>query len=192
MASVRYFIGVLLVVSLPPAILWWFLVHPFVGFWRRFGTRATMVIMTSLTVVLVLALVFVRSTLIGPDLGTSWPMVALAVALMTAGAAVAIKRKRLLTTRILMGMPELEGDAGNLLTEGPYAVIRHPRYVEVALFTFGYACFSNHVGVYVVTVLALPLLHAVVLLEERELAERFGSAYEAYRSRVPRYIPRWR
>jgi len=29
METVRYWVGVLLVVSLPPAILWWFVVHPF-------------------------------------------------------------------------------------------------------------------------------------------------------------------
>lgn len=37
MGTARYWIGVLLVVSMPPAILWWFVVHPFIGFWRRVG-----------------------------------------------------------------------------------------------------------------------------------------------------------
>lgn len=192
MASIRYFVGVLLVVSMPPALLHWLLVHPFVKQWRRLGARTTMGTIVGLIGTLVVALVFVRDALLGPDLGTSWPLVGLAAALAAAGGAIAIRRRRLLTTRILMGMPELEGDAGNLLTEGPYAVIRHPRYVEVVLFSFAYACFSNYVGAYVIAALAVPILHAVVMLEERELAGRFGPAYEAYRSRVPRYVPRWR
>jgi len=34
------------------------------------------------------------------------------------------------------------------------------------------------------------LLHTVVLLEERELEERFGDAWREYAARVPRYLPR--
>jgi protein-S-isoprenylcysteine O-methyltransferase Ste14 len=35
-----------------------------------------------------------------------------------------------------------------------------------------------------------PLLHLIVLLEERELPDRFGEAYVDYSRRVPRYWPR--
>ena len=53
-----------------------------------------------------------------------------------------------------------------------------------------YALAANYVGGYVVAVLTIPALHLVVLLGERELSERFGAAYDEYRARVPRYIPR--
>ena len=192
MASFRYFVGVLLVVSLPPAVAWWIVVHPFVGFWRALGARVAMATLAVLIVAGAVALVFVRDTLLGRDLGTSWPRASVAVALIAAAGVMAFRRRRHLTARILMGMPELEGDARNLLTEGPYAAIRHPRYVEVALGVFAYAFFANYVGAYVVAVATVPALHVVVLLEERELAQRFGAAYETYRSRVPRYVPRWR
>jgi protein-S-isoprenylcysteine O-methyltransferase Ste14 len=42
------------------------------------------------------------------------------------------------------------------------------------------------------TVLLIPALHLIVLFEEIELARRFGAEYDAYRKRVPRYVPRWR
>ncbi len=191
MGLIRYVVGVLLVVSMPPAILWWIVVHPFVAFWRRLGARPAVGVVSALMAALALGLVPVRDALLGQDLGTSWPMVAVAAVLMAGAGLLAARRKRHLKFRILAGMPELEGDAGTLLTEGPYAVIRHPRYVEVAAAALAYACFANYAGAYVVAALTLPLLHLIVVLEERELARRFGTAWEEYRSRVPRYFPRW-
>ena len=40
MDTTRYVIGVLLIVGVPPAVIFWLLIHPFVGFWRRVGRRA--------------------------------------------------------------------------------------------------------------------------------------------------------
>jgi len=176
MSLARYIVGVFLVVWLPPAVVWWIIVHPFVAFWRRLGAKLALSVVAVMMVALALALVPLRDALLGRDLGTSWPLVGLAAALLAVAGVMAIKRRRYLTYRILHGVPELEGDARTLLTEGPYAVVRHPRYVEVALGTIAYACFANHVGAYVMAVLVLPVLHVVVLLEERE----------------PRYVPRMR
>ena len=37
----RYALGALLAITLPPAIAYWLIVHPFIGFWRRVGMRGT-------------------------------------------------------------------------------------------------------------------------------------------------------
>jgi protein-S-isoprenylcysteine O-methyltransferase Ste14 len=103
------------------------------------------------------------------------------------------KRKKYLSMRILAGVPEVEADPekrGQLLREGPYAVIRHPRYAEIVFATFGYAALANYLGCWILAVLTLPVLHLVVLMEERELRDRFGEAYREYAARVPRYLPR--
>ena len=106
---------------------------------------------------------------------------------------IAVIRRRQLTTRILFGVPELDKDnPGTLLTDGIYAHLRHPRYVEVWLGTLAYACFANYLGAWIVWLATGPMLHLVVLLEERELRDRFGGEYEAYMARVPRYLPRLR
>jgi len=56
------------------------------------------------------------------------------------------------------------------------------------------ALFTNYLAVYVVLAAYLPLIYLVVVLEERELGERFGEEYERYCLAVPRFVPRlfWR
>ncbi len=192
MSNVRYVFAVMVVTAVPPAVVWWFVVHPFVGFWRRVGTAATLGLMTVFLLTSCVGLFLLRDALVGPDLGAHIWLVAAATVLVAGAIWIGLKRRRYLTTRILVGIPQLEkgGRGGHLLTEGPYAVMRHPRYVEFVLGALGYAMFANFVGAYVVALATIPALHAIVILEERELAKRFGEEYEAYRACVPRYVPR--
>ena len=191
MSTARYVIAVLLVISLPPAIVWWYVIHPFVGFWRKIGKPITYTVMTVLFLGSVVGLFAVRDTLVLTDLGTSWIMVGVAAVLVIPAIWLAILRAKYLSFGILAGVPELDADGsgGKLLNQGIYAVIRHPRYVEIALGSLAYAAFANYLGGYILALLTIPGIHAVVVIEEKELAERFGEEYEAYRASVPRYIP---
>jgi len=151
-----------------------------------------MSILATLLTAGILALFSIRRALVGPDLGYYPALLVLAGVLMSGALWIAVLRRRHLTFRVLAGIPEIEAENGPeaLLDEGIYARIRHPRYVEVVLGTWAYALFSNYLGAYVVAALTVPLIHLVVLIEERELVARFGDRYESYRSRVPRYLPR--
>jgi protein-S-isoprenylcysteine O-methyltransferase Ste14 len=191
--SLRYVLGAFIVIGLPPGIAWWFIVHPFVGFWRRLGATRTMTAMGVFFAVTVLGLLPFHRALMGRALPASPQLVVLGFLLIGLGFAIAMARKKHLPMRILAGVPEVhadEGQRGELLTQGIYSMIRHPRYMEIVLITFGYAAISNHVGPWVLAALTFPLIHAVVLLEERELRDRFGEEYREYTALVPRYIPR--
>ena len=192
MSTARYIIAVLLVISIPPALAWWFVIHPFVGFWRRVGKPITYTVMTVLFLGSVAGLFAIRDALVLTDLGTNWITVAVATVLIIPALWIAILRARYLSFAILTGVPELDADGtgGTRLNEGIYAVIRHPRYVEIVLGTLAYAAFANYLGGYIIALLTIPGIHAIVMIEERELAARFGEQYEAYRESVPRYITR--
>ncbi len=193
MDRARYILAVLLVVTLPPALLWWFLIHPFTDVWRRVGARLTLTLMTLLFVAGAGFLYSIRHFLVGRDLGTHWLPAVAGLVFVGLAFLIALERRKQLTFSILAGLPQLDpARKGPLLTEGIYAVIRHPRYVEVALGTVGYALLANYSGTYILAALTLPALHGIVLLEERELEDRFGDEYRAYRERVPRYIPKRR
>ncbi len=39
--TARYWLALILVVSFPPAFLYWFVIHPFADFWRQLGPLKT-------------------------------------------------------------------------------------------------------------------------------------------------------
>jgi protein-S-isoprenylcysteine O-methyltransferase Ste14 len=187
----RYLVAVLMLLSVPPAIGLWYLIHPFAGFWRRFGARGTYLILLVPVLLLCWATWLARHTLLAADLGTSPILLPVVFIAAVCGAGVARQRRRQLNQRTLMGTPELSASArGTLLTDGIYGKTRNPRYIEFLLFLLAYVAFANHVGTWLLWLASFPALHLVVLLEEKELRERFGAEYDDYCRRVPRYLPR--
>ncbi|HKV06983.1 MAG TPA: hypothetical protein VJ725_02525 [Thermoanaerobaculia bacterium] len=189
---VRRWIALLLVISLPPAILYWFIIHPFIAFWRRAGLKATYIFLAVFYLASMVGLFLLRDRLLMRDLGTRLPLMILALPLIVAAVVISRKRKKYLTFRLLAGVPEIAPDrhGTGLLREGIYGRIRHPRYVEFSLALAGYAALANFEGLYWMTAGSLVLLYLIVLMEERELKERFGQEYVDYCAQVPRFIPR--
>lgn len=78
---------------------------------------------------------------------------------------------------------------GRMAQEGPYAIVRHPQYTGIMLAVFRQVVHWPTL----ITVALFPLIVlAYVLLarkEEQDMAHRFGAAYEAYRKRVPMFLP---
>jgi protein-S-isoprenylcysteine O-methyltransferase Ste14 len=192
--SLRYVLALIVLVSAPPALCFWLIVHPFIDFWRRLGAGWTFALVAPLLVALGGALFLLRESLLGVEFGTRSVLVALGGICVAIALIIAVLCRRHLTLRIITGLPELarEGDAGTLLTQGIYARIRHPRYVEVMLGLLGWALFTNYLALYLLVALLVPLIYLVVVLEERELRDRFGAEYEDYCRSVPRFLPRLR
>lgn len=77
-----------------------------------------------------------------------------------------------------------------LVQTGPYAIVRHPIYASLLAMMLatgfavaGWPQFAAAVALYVIG------LEIRIRAEERLLAERFGEKFEAYRARVPAYLP---
>jgi len=190
--SARNIVAFIVVASFPPALLMWLLIHPFAAFWRRVGVVGTYLVMAVPVAGCINVVLRFREELLGVDLGTNWITVILGVGCAVGGFLVSRQRRKKLGFGTLTGVPELSRDRhpGTLLTDGIYGMIRHPRYVEAYMWVVGYALFANYLGAYVVVILCLPAIYAVVVLEERELRERFGAAYEEYCREVPRFVPK--
>jgi protein-S-isoprenylcysteine O-methyltransferase Ste14 len=77
-----------------------------------------------------------------------------------------------------------------LVTDGPYAITRHPIYTGILLALLGSALVWNSLLTLALAALfAVPLfLHTVY--EEHLFERHFGDAYSDYQRRVPRLVPR--
>jgi protein-S-isoprenylcysteine O-methyltransferase Ste14 len=194
MDTFRHGLTLMMLMFMPGAVLFWLLVHPFVRFWRRIGLRRTMAIQWTFLAAFAAGVVLLRKTLLAVDFGTNAILIAWAVPILAASIVLRLQISRHLRFKTLGGLPELapESHPQPLLTEGIYSHIRHPRYLEVLLVMAALTLVANNLASYVNWIIGIPSVLVIVRLEERELHDRFGAEYDAYRARVPRFIPRWR
>ena len=192
MNAVRYYVALILVILLPPVLCFWLLIHPFVRFWRRMGTGWTYGIVCSFMALSMVGLFRIRHALLAVEFGTSYYLTALGLLPLSVSTWLGVVWFRRMRLRTIMGLPELAPDRypQQLITTGVYAIIRHPRYVQLFLGLLGSALIANYLVLYLAVALWLPGIYIIVRLEEKELRERFGLAYDEYSRRVPRFLPR--
>jgi protein-S-isoprenylcysteine O-methyltransferase Ste14 len=81
----------------------------------------------------------------------------------------------------------------DLVTSGPFAVVRNPIMLAELGVIWAVALHVASLGVVAYAgLVTTAAIAAVRRVEEPELRERFGAHYEAYCERVPRWLPRLR
>jgi len=191
MNAVRYYVALILVIMLPPVFFFWLLIHPFVRFWRRLGPGWTYGIVCSFMALGMVGLSRIGHALLAVEFGTSYYLTALGLSLLATSTWLGFRILQQMSLLTILGLAELAPDRrpGRLITTGVYAIIRHPRYLQLYLGFLGSALIANYLALYLVVALWLPGIYVIVLLEEKELRDRFGPAYDEYCRRVPRFIP---
>ena len=192
MKIAAYWLALLTLVMVPPFMVVWFVVHPLIRFWRRLGPLKTYTFVGFFLLLAMWLLYTLRDQMMRVSFGVNWVLVILAIQIFLISMLIGFLRMRHLKPSTMIGLLEVrgEGDPGNLLTEGIYSLIRHPRYVEVWLGLLAIALFTNYLAMYILVIVFIPMIYGVVLLEERELKERFGQQYEKYCAEVPRFFPK--
>ncbi len=190
MDTVRYSLALLTLVTFIPGILFWPFAHGLVRSWRQLGLALSYTVLGAILIAIGTGVFVLRQTLLAVEFGPpgwlGWP----ALLCFAAAVVVEVQCRKHLTLRTLIGIPELSSTPTPLLDQGIYARLRHPRYVVVILSVFALALFTNYLAVYLLCPLAGVVLYGITLMEERELIERFGEAYEQYQQRVPRFVPK--
>jgi protein-S-isoprenylcysteine O-methyltransferase Ste14 len=116
---------------------------------------------------------------------------------LSVGAAIAVLGEALRFWGVAIAGSETRttGTVGGtyLITTGPFAFVRNPLYVGNMFLYAGVGIMSNALfpWLIVVAVVWFYVQYSLIVSGEEEyLAGRFGSDYEDYCARVPRFIPR--
>jgi len=192
MNIVRYWLAVYMLSLVPPAFLLWFSIHPFIRFWRSVGPRLTLGIHFSGMAIAAGLIYWIGRPLLSMEFGTNLLLIALAIPLLVVSELMRRGFSKHLRFRILIGLAELapEPHKTPLLTEGIYSRVRHPRYTQFLLSHAAIALICNYLATYVLMAVLVAAMFLLVIIEERELRDRFGAEYESYCARVPRFIPK--
>jgi protein-S-isoprenylcysteine O-methyltransferase Ste14 len=111
---------------------------------------------------------------------------AVGVAVFAAGLALAVWARVILGRN--WGMPTTQRAEPELITAGPYGVIRHPIYTGILLALVGTALATDLIALAIAVVVGAYFVWAATV-EERNLTATFPSAYPAYRARTRMLIP---
>ena len=80
----------------------------------------------------------------------------------------------------------------SLATTGPYARIRHPQYVAFVLMLLGFLLQWPTLLTLIMFPILLVMYARLAVTEEAEMRTRFGTEFEAYAARTPRFLPSWK
>lgn len=81
--------------------------------------------------------------------------------------------------------------SNQLVTEGPYSIVRHPLYLFSLIGAIGLGLASENVIVLaLIIVFYLFYYPFTIIAEEKKLIEKFGKQYLDYAKTTPRFIPK--
>lgn len=79
-------------------------------------------------------------------------------------------------------------NAGKLVTTGVFSISRNPIFLFVDIFFAGIAMIYSNPFFILAAVVVIVGIHYQILQEEKFLLSKYGDVYEAYKSKVRRYI----
>jgi protein-S-isoprenylcysteine O-methyltransferase Ste14 len=170
-----------------PIPVYWLILHPFNSFWRTRIRAAFWFAGLTAWICGGVALWVFRHWLLSPNT-LAWYLVVAGFFLIAVEAYLFVRVERELGGKRLVGHAELTG-GGEMFSAGLYARVRHPRYTGMFCAVLGAALIAGTPHLRIVLAVWCPFALLAIRLEERELASRFGASYEAYRRRVPAFLP---
>ena len=187
---VKEYLAIAALIFWPVIPLFWIPVHFATGFFKKIGLLTyAMPLVTWLPLAY---LIFQNRTFL-ISYKTDLPMIVniIGMMLLVFGALLHMWTAKLLGVGII-GVPEIFIKIKeNIVTEGPFSLVRHPTYLSHTLIFSGVFFITGVIAVAILTVLDLIIITLMVIpLEEKELILRFGGEYEQYKKKVPaRFFP---
>ena len=76
-----------------------------------------------------------------------------------------------------------------VIISGVFSIVRHPIYLSLILLYLGFILLSLSLLSVLVWILIVVFYYIISRYEEKLLIQRFGSAYEEYKKKVPMLLP---
>lgn len=189
MDSVRLLLAYVLLFSLPLVVVFWVVMHSAHHLWKNQTKVLAYTAAFAAMICAVIALYNVSEFLFSVIWPFSWAAFLLGLVIYVASYRLWRPVKQHLDFRTFSGQREVDGEAGTLITSGPFSVVRHPRYLMIVIGVVGWCLMIHYPAMYLVGIASILGLYVVITLEERELMSRFGQIYVDYKNRVPRLVP---
>ena len=172
-----------------PIPLYWYVLHPQVGFWRRHSQKSAYITGVAFSYLpATICLIVFRRQIFRSDFPSLWQIIA-GLVLIVLEAWMFTRVKADLGGARLVGKTELSG-GGEIAQRGIYARIRHPRYTGSLLAICGACLVAGTRVAWILAAIWVVLTRIAIAFEESEMRARFGASYEDYARRVPRFFPR--
>ena len=118
-------------------------------------------------------------------------MVTVGLLLIVAGAVFNIAGRFTLRSAWSNQIEVCEGQ--DLITRGPFAVVRHPLYASLIwMFVGGSLVYANPLSLALTLAVFVPMMYVRAAKEDAVLGDSFGEGFESYRSRTGMFLPRIR
>ena len=175
-----------------PIPVFWLVVHPAIGFWRRHPRACYYLVTPSVWLLVAAALVVPHAWWLAERFSRHWLVALAGAGLILADLWLMRQVKRDLHWRVLVGLPELMPgrQPAPVVAGGIYERLRHPRYAGMMLAWLGAVLLTGATRLLLLVAVFIGLALVVTEIEERELLKRLGEPYADYRRRVPRFFPR--
>lgn len=173
--------------------IFWFMVHPWAGFWRA-RRRSPYFALLPAWMGMWLVLSLITAPWRQVELYSArWPWI-LSLILFAIGAWLYVHSSKNFSARQLGGLPELTSGhtEQRLVTSGIRAHIRHPVYAAHLCEMVGWSVGTGLAVCYGLTAFAIVTGAVMIRMEDRELEGRFGESFAAYNKDVPAIWPKWR
>jgi protein-S-isoprenylcysteine O-methyltransferase Ste14 len=171
--------------------LFWLVVHPFIGRWRKRGRRAYALILPIWAVFIAIAFLLAWHHRFAHFYTTSSTWVPAIFLFWTGFSMYSAAFKSFHHTQV-SGLAELEPGQHRqrLVTTGIRARVRHPIYLGHLCEILGWCVGTGLMPLFALAAFAILTGAIMIRVEDRELEARFGEPYREYRRRVPAVIPR--
>ncbi|HXE75222.1 MAG TPA: methyltransferase [Candidatus Xenobia bacterium] len=174
--------------------VFWLLVHPAIGFWRRYPRACYYGLAPVILLATGVGLWWPSDWWLERRFTQHWLAAAFGLAFIATDLWLMRQVERALGWRVLVGLPELMPGShqAEVKAAGIYERVRHPRYLGMILSWLGAVLLAGSTRLLVLVAVLVAMASMVMELEERELLKRLGAPYADYRRRVPRLLPRLR